>query len=174
MKPHWHGQHQSLTSAMHCRSSYLCVMCYMLKTEITWRRRIYLWNILQHTSSWWNGDAEKTSPNTTSTAQWDAMMKISRHRSPQQVLSNTMRSVYTVPSWTRTNTPRGSAHCDALTKINCHHPPQQVLLDLECHRIARHEIWRQNRTRRCHPKSSQNTFKWWILLGWPENLSNSC
>ena len=68
------------------------------------------------------------------------MMKIARHRSPQQVLSNTMRSVITVPSWTATNTPRGTAHCDALTKINCHHPPQQVLLDLECHPIARQEI----------------------------------
>ena len=51
-----------------------------------------------------------------------------------------MRSVYTVPSWTGTNTPRGTAHCDALTKINCHHPPQQVLLDLECHTIARQKI----------------------------------
>ena len=51
-----------------------------------------------------------------------------------------MRSVYTVPSWTGTNTPQGTAHCDALTKINCHPPPQQVLLDLECHPIARQEI----------------------------------
>ena len=51
-----------------------------------------------------------------------------------------MRSVYTVPSWTGTNTPQGTAHCDALTKINCHHPPQQVLLDLECHPIVGQDI----------------------------------